>query len=175
MIAIRSFIELIIYLAIVAIIIELILPKGNTKKYVYTILSLFLLLNIISPVINIIRDIDMQEIYDDVLESMSIDTKYNKDDTVAVFAEYKNKKITDELKKEMLNDIKEKLNNMNIEVQKVDIKLKDNYEFKSLEVYIDSLDYLGENRHNKIVDIISMLEKEYDMPSNSIVITEEAK
>ena len=37
MIAIRGFIELIIYLAIVAIIIELILPKGNTKKYVYVI------------------------------------------------------------------------------------------------------------------------------------------
>ena len=174
MIAIRSFIEQIIYLAIVAIIIELILPKGNTKKYVYVILSLFLLLNIISPVINIIRDINMQEIYDDVLSNVSGKTKYNKEDTVAVFAEYKDKKITNELKEEMLKSIKNKLNDMNVKVNDIDIKLKDNYEFKSLEVYIDSLDYLGENRHKKIVDIVEMLENEYEIPTNSIVITEEA-
>jgi len=174
MIAIRSFIEQTIYLAIVAIIIELILPKGNTKKYVYGILSLFLLLNIVSPVINIIRDIDIKGVYDNVLSNISGDIEYNKADTVAVFAEYKNEKIANELKEEMIKDIEKKLNNINIKVNDIDIKLKDNYEFKSLEVYIDNLDYLGENRHNKIVDIISLLEKEYEMPSNSIIITEEA-
>jgi len=174
MVAIRSFIEQIIYLAIVAIIIELILPKGNTKKYVYCILSLFLLLNVVSPVINIIRDIDMQKIYDNVISNISSDVKYNNDDTVAVFAEYKNEKITEELKKEMLNDIEFKLNNMNVNVNDIDIKLNDNFEFNSLEVYIDNLNYLGENRYKKISDILSMLEKEYEIPTNSIVITEEA-
>ena len=153
MIAIRSFIEQIIYLAIVAIIIELILPKGNTKKYVYTILSLFLLLNIASPVINIIRDIDMQEIYDDVLANISNDSEYNQDDTVAVFAEYKNKKITKELKEEMIKDIESTLNNMNVKVNDIDIKLKDNYEFKSLVVYINNLDYnLHTNPVSKVLD-----------------------
>lgn len=174
MIAIRSFIEQIIYLAIVAIIIELILPKGNTKKYVYVILSLFILLNIVSPVINIIRDIDMQDIYNNILENISASAKYNNDDTVAVFAEFKNEKITNELKQQMTKDIENILNNMNITVNNIDIKLKDNYEFKSLEVHIDNLDYLGENRHKKIVDIITTLEEEYDIPTNSIIITEEA-
>jgi len=174
MIAIRSFVEQIIYLAIVLTIIELILPKGNTKKYVCCILSLFLLLNIVSPVINIIRDIDMQEIYDDILANISGDNKYNKEDTIAVFAEYKNEKITDELKGEMKKDIEKKLNNMNVKVNDIDIKLKDNYEFMSLEVYIDNLDYLGEGKQKKMLDIIITLEKEYGISSNYIIITEEA-
>lgn len=174
MIVIRSFIEQIIYLAIVAIIIELILPKGNTKKYIYSILSLFLLLNIISPVINIIREIDIQEIYNNIFSNISVAANHNKNSTIAVFSEYKDNKITNELKEEMLKNIKDKLNDINVKVNKIDIKLNENYEYKSLEVYINSLDYLGENRHQKIVDIISMLEKEYGLPSNSISITEEA-
>lgn len=174
MIAIRSFIEQIIYLTIVSIIIELILPKGNTKKYVYCILSLFLLLNIVSPVINIIRDVDMQEICDNVLSKISDNTNYNEDDTVAVFAEYKSERITNELKKEMLKDIENKLDNLNVKINDINIKLNDNYEFKTLEVYIENLDCLGEKKNKKIADIITLLEKEYGLPSNSIVITEEA-
>lgn len=173
MIAIRSFIEQIIYLAIVAIIIELILPKGNTKKYVYSILSLFLLLNIVSPVINIIRDIDMHDIYENVISNISSGVDYSKDGTVAVFAEYKNEKITQGLKEEMLKDIENKLNAMNVKVSNIDIKLNDEYEFERLEVNINNLDYLGDGSNKKILDIITMLETEYKIPNNSIVITEE--
>ena len=71
MVTLKSFIEQIIYISIVLIIIEIIMPKGNTKKYVYVVLSLFLLLNILSPVINILKDADIQNALDNVIQTIS--------------------------------------------------------------------------------------------------------
>ena len=56
----------------------------------------------------------------------------------------------------------------------IDINLNDKYEFERLEVYINNLDYLGQDRDRKILDIISTLEEDYEIPNNSIIITEEA-
>ena len=71
MVTLKSFIEQIIYISIVLIIIEIIMPKGNTKKYVYVVLSLFLLLNILSPVINILKAADIQNALDNVIQTIS--------------------------------------------------------------------------------------------------------
>lgn len=175
MIEVRSFIQQIIYIAIVAIIIELILPKGNTKKYVHVIMSLFILLNIISPVINIIRDLDMQNIFENVLENISGEVDKNSSKTVAVFSEYKNEKVTEDLKKELYKEIKAKLINLNVEVKDINIKINDEYVLEKLEVTIGSLDYLGETKNKKILDIMTTLETEYDISSNVIKIIEEDK
>lgn len=175
MIAIKSFIEQIIYIAMVAIIIELILPKGNTKKYVYVILSLFILLNIISPVINIIRDIDMQTVYEDVLANISGKVNSNADDAVAVFSEYKTEKVSETLKNEISKEIKKKLQNLNVEIKDINIKINEDYILEKLEITINNLDYLGKAKSDKILDIMTMLEKEYEISNNIITITEEGE
>lgn len=175
MIAIRGFIQQIIYIAIVAIIIELILPKGNTKKYVYVILSLFILLNVVSPVVNIIKDADMQTIYNNVLDAISENTINNLDNDVAVFSEYKNEKIVSSLKNELEKEIEDIFSNMNVELKELDLELTDEYTFKRLEVTIGNLDYLGKEKAKKISDIIMMLEKEYEISDHVIKITEEGK
>lgn len=175
MIAIRDFIKQIIYISVVAIIIELILPKGNTKKYVYVILSLFILLNVISPIINILRDIDMQQIYEDILANISIESEKNSFNAVEVFSEYKNEKVLEEAEEKLLVEIKEKLSNMNIELKELDLDFTDEYEFEKLKITINNLDYLGDNKKKKILDVITMLEDEYEIKTNAIVITEEAE
>lgn len=171
--AIRSFIELVIYVAIVAIIIELIMPKGNTKKYVYIILSLFILLNIVSPVINIIRDADMQGIFDNVLETMSTNTEYAGRNNIVEFSEYKNIKVTEDLEKDMLKDIKMNLSSLNVDFKDLDILLDEDLAFEELKVQIGNLDHLGDKKIQKISDIIEMISKEYNISENSIRIIEE--
>lgn len=175
--AIRSFIELIIYVAIVAIIIELIMPKGNTKKYVYVILSLFILLNIVSPIINIIKDTDMQEVFDNVLETVSTNTEnasaFYTD--IEEFSEYKNIKVTESLKENLSKEIKSLLIDMNVQFKKLDILLNDNYEFEELKIQIGNLDHLKDKRIEKISDIISRISKEYNVNENMIRIVEEGK
>lgn len=175
MIAIRDFIKQIIYISVVAIIIELILPKGNTKKYVYVILSLFILLNVISPIINVLRDIDMQQIYEDILANIPLESEKNSFNAVEVFSEYKNEKVLEEAEDKLLVEIEEKLRNMNIELKELDLDFTDEYEFEKLKITINNLDYLGDNKKKKILDIITMLEDEYEIKTNAIVITEEAE
>lgn len=175
MIAIRDFIQQIIYISVVVIIIELILPKGNTKKYVYVILSLFILLNVISPIINVLRDIDMQQIYEDILANIPLELEKNSFNAVEVFSEYKNEKVLEEAEDKLLVEIEEKLRNMNIELKELDLDFTDEYEFEKLKITINNLDYLGDNKKKKILDIITMLEDEYEIKTNAIVITEEAK
>lgn len=175
MIAIKEFIQQIVYVAIAVIIIELILPKGNTKKYVYVVLSLFILLNIVSPVINILKDVNMQNIYQDVLSNISSNKAQHSDDVVEAFSEYKNSKVEESLKNNIINEIEERLTNMNVKVKDIDISFNEEYSFENIEIHIENLDYLGDRRDEKILDIMTWLEKEYELPSNGINITEEAK
>ena len=175
MTGIRAFIEQIIYISIVAIIIELILPKGNTKKYVYVILSLFILLNIVSPVINIINDIDMQTVFDDVLETISTNTQNVDTISIKEFAAYKNTKVTEDLKNSLSKEIKNKLSSINVKFKDLQIVLNDNYEFEELKVEIGTLDHLNDKKIEKISDIITMIGKEYELDENKVTIIEEGK
>ena len=173
--AIRAFIEQIIYVAIVAIIIELILPKGNTKKYVYVILSLFILLNIVSPVINIIKDTDMQDVFDNVLETISTNTENANVTNIEEFSAYKNVKVTENLESNMLKDMENDLSSLNVEFKNLNIVLDDNYAFEELRVEIGNLAHLNNKKVEKISEIISMISKEYDIDENKIRIIEEGK
>lgn len=175
MATIKEFIEQIVYVAIAVIIIELILPKGNTKKYIYVVLSLFILLNVVSPVINILKDIDTQNIYEDVLSNISLNKAQHSDDVVEAFSEYKNSKVEESLKNNIIKEIEERLTNMNVEVIDIEINLNEEYSFEDIEIHIENLDYLRDRRDEKILDIMTWLEKEYEISNNSITITEEGK
>lgn len=48
---ISSWAEQIIIAVIIATILEMILPKGNSKKYIKTVIGIYILYVIISPVI----------------------------------------------------------------------------------------------------------------------------
>ncbi len=171
---IKEFLEQIIFVAITLIFIELILPKGNTKKYIYVILSLFVLLNVISPIVNIIKDADMQNIYDDVLGKLSTAKEEDIENDIAVFSEYKKEKIEESMRDELKKDITEKLSNINVELKDIKFSLNDDYSFENLEITIGNLDYLGDSKNDKILDIITKLEEEYNLQNNVIKITEEA-
>lgn len=51
---ISSWAEQLIIAVIIATILEIILPKGNSKKYIKTIIGIYILYTIISPVLNFI-------------------------------------------------------------------------------------------------------------------------
>lgn len=51
---ISSWAEQVIIAMIIATIIEMILPKGNSKKYIKMIIGIYILYTIISPVITLI-------------------------------------------------------------------------------------------------------------------------
>ncbi len=52
--SISSWAEQIIIAVIIATILEMILPKGNSKKYIKTVIGIYILYTIISPIITYI-------------------------------------------------------------------------------------------------------------------------
>lgn len=51
--SISSWAEQIVIAVIIVVIIEMILPKGNSKKYIKTVIGIYILYTIISPVISV--------------------------------------------------------------------------------------------------------------------------
>lgn len=174
MITLKSFIEQIIYIAIICIIVEIIMPKGNTKKYVYVILSLFVLLNILSPIFNVIKDIDVQSTLDNILETISGNVK-NSDVSIEDFSEYTNDKVKKELEEKLKTELQIKFLNIDMKVINVNIKKDVDNNFKSIEIEVENLEYLGENKLLKIADAIKLVAESYGIDESNIVITEEGK
>lgn len=171
MIALKSFIEQIIYIAIISIIIEIIMPKGNTKKYVYVILSLFVLLNILSPVFNVIKDVDMQSALDNILETISGNVE-SSNISIEDFSGYTNDKVKKELEEKLKTELKIKFLDIDMKVKEVNIKKDASNNFKSLEVEVENLEYLGENKISRIADAIKLVAESYGIDENNVVIIE---
>ena len=70
------------------------------------VLSLFLLLNILSPVINILKAADIQNALDNVIQTISGNVETENTINVSEFTEYKNTKLKKELENRLTSDIK---------------------------------------------------------------------
>ena len=129
--------EQIIVAVIIAGIIEMILPKGNNKKYVKAIIGVYILFTIISPVISKITDIDFQDIdYEEYFkqtetyQTMSQDLSNNNDKSVEEI-------YISNLKQDMKNKLQEK--GYIAENIEVDIELKDEANYGKINKIILSV------------------------------------
>lgn len=175
MVALKSYVQQIIYIGIIAIIIEIIMPKGNTKKYIYVVLSLFVLLNIVSPIVNVVKDIDVQNTLDNVLETISKDVDIANTSNIEEFSEYANAKVKEKLEEKLKTELAVKLLEIDIKVKEVKIITDIDSNFKEIEILVENLEYLKENKITKIADTIKLVSESYGVDENNIVISEEGK
>lgn len=174
MVALKSYVQQIIYIGIIAIIIEIIMPKGNTKKYIYVVLSLFVLLNVVSPIVNVVKDIDVQNTLDNVLETISGNVSTDTSN-IEEFSEYANAKVKEKLEEKLKTELAAKLLEIDIKVKEVKIITDIDSNFKEIEILVENLEYLEENKITKIADTIKLVAESYGVDENNIVILEEGK
>ena len=124
---INSWAKGIVVAAIIGTIIEIILPNGKNKKYIKTIIGIYILFVIIYPVINKIsgRNVNLDSITNTYNQTSMKLNKVNMD-------------INGYVDKTYINNIKEKI--------KEEIESK-GYEVKNLEIQIETKD---ENNYGKI-------------------------
>ena len=139
--------EQIIVAVIIAGIIEMILPKGNNKKYVKAIIGVYILFTIISPVVSKITDIDFQDIdYEEYFkqtetyQTMSQDLSNNNDKSVEEI-------YISNLKQDMKNKLQEK--GYIAENIEVDIELKDEANYGKINKIILSV-YKNEESNDDV-------------------------
>lgn len=77
--AVKTWSENIIIVVIITIIIEMIMPDGNSKKYVKVVSGLYLLYVIINPILGIDFELDVNEYANSIIGNETIETSSSTD------------------------------------------------------------------------------------------------
>lgn len=155
-----SWAEQVILAVIIATILELILPNSKNKKYVQMVIGVYVLFNIISPIIKNKEKLVFSEIYLD--KYITTSTKVEQSSMDARLE----KIYLDELE----NNIKSKFQNAGIEIIKctIDAELdttKKNAGIHSIDVKVKNVD-----DEKKILKIKQEIIEEYEISEDKIKI-----
>lgn len=135
----NSWAQGIILAVIVATIIEIILPKGNNKKYVKTIIGIYILFVIVYPLISKITNnkIDVEAVIASTSSTMS---KYEIDNSISLETnEYIEEVYKHTLEEDVTSRLKEK-----------------GYKINSLNLYLELADG---NRYGEIISMVMQVSK----------------
>lgn len=162
----KEYISTIIYICIFSIILELILPDNKMKKYIATLVSLLVILTIISPVFNFLKNEDIKAVISNSIEEISSNTNINMSTNNSYdFASYKDKMVTNSTKgkieKEILSNLKS--NFQKLDITKVTITLDEKYNLQMIDVYLTNL-----NGVDVASDIICHITKTYNVKDEII-------
>lgn len=125
---ISSWTQGIVVAVVVATIIEMLIPEGNSKKYIKVVIGVYILFNIVVPVINKISNnsldlsnlIDLEAYSKEIEKGNEISQNLNKDNTNNIKELYENN-----LKK----DIKSKVEDKGYKVNSINIEIENNEEY----------------------------------------------
>lgn len=134
---INSWAQGIILAVIIATIIEIILPEGKNKKYVKTVIRIYILFTIIYPLINKFTKIDINTLVENTTKQMST---YQENNLLKIDTD---KYIESTYKKKIEEDIKKRANENNLNIT-------------SINVYIETED---EGRYGTLNSLVMNVEK----------------
>lgn len=136
---ISSWAEQIIIAVIIATIIEMIVPKGNNKKYIKVVIGVYILFTIVAPVIQKIsgKDIKLDMNYEKYFSNVK---EYEAMSNSASSANDKN--IEDVYIESLKNDIRTRIKEKGYKVIsiKIDINLEDNSSYGSINKIVLQLE-----------------------------------
>lgn len=151
---ITSWVQGIIIAVIIGSIIEMLLPNGNSKKYIKVVIGVYIVFSIVSPVISKFTGselkldsiIDINK-YEDKISSYEIDTK-NLEST-------NNSNIKEVYILNLKKDIKAKIEDKGYIVNSIQIEIEDTeeYKVKNVNITISKRESKTEVEENKVNEI----------------------
>ena len=134
---INSWAQGIILAVIIATIIEIVLPEGKNKKYVKTVIGIYILFTIIYPLINKFTKVNINTLIENATKQTST---YQESNSLKIDTD---KYIESTYKKKIEEDIRKRANEKNLNIT-------------SLNVYIETED---ENRYGMLNSLVMKVEK----------------
>lgn len=164
---ISSWAQGIIMAVIIGAIIEMILPEGNSKKYVKIVIGVYVLFTIISPVILKITGKTIQ--VSDILElNKYIEETENNSKLYVTLDEDNSNNIKDIYESSLRNDIKAKIEAKGYNAKNIKLEIEDDEEYTLKKIDIEIYKNMEKNKKDietvQNVDInISQKSTENDM------------
>ena len=147
---INSWAQGIILAVIIATIIEIVLPEGKNKKYVKTVIGIYILFTIIYPLINKFTKLNINTLIENTTKQMST---YQESNSLKIDTD---KYIESTYKKKIEEDIKNKAKEKNLNIT-------------FLNVYIETED---ENRYGMLNNLVMKVKKEKVNEKNSNTVNQ---
>lgn len=164
----RNWIVALLCLSILIVIIQLVIPKTNLRKYIYTLIGIITVITIISPVVDLLKKQDIKESIADVLSSFNTN-----DAAISVNSSDLEEKKTGLVKVQFIDsikqDIKDKLESKNITVKSINVSVDDNYDITKLEIKIAK----SKTGIVSVNEIVKYVNNEYGIDYSKISIVEE--
>ena len=164
----RNWIVALLCLSILIVIIQLVIPKTNLRKYIYTLIGIITVITIISPVVDLLKKQDIKESIADVLSSFNTN-----DAAISVNSSDLEEKKTGLVKVQFIDsikqDIKDKLESKNITVKSINVSVDDNYDITKLEIKI----LKSKTGIVSVNEIVKYVNNEYGIDYSKISIVEE--
>ena len=135
----NSWLQEIILAVVISTIIEMIMPNGNNKKYIKVVLGLYIVFNIITPIVNkfINSNFEISSIIDinKYTKEMNTYEKVEKNNNISKSNEESIKQI---YISNLRNDIKAKLEDKDYSADKIEIEISndESYKIEKLSIYL---------------------------------------
>ena len=164
----KNFVNSLLCIGIFITFIKLIMPSGKVKKYIYSLIGIITIITIVSPFINFMQNVDVEESIKDVISNidMSENTSDDKEQTST------NSSVKDVFLDKLKTDIKDKLSQNSVTTDKIEIYIDDSYNIEKMEINIKNLRKTNSSLEN-VNKVVNYINQEYGIAYEKINIIEE--
>ena len=169
----RNWIVAMLCLGILIVIVQLVIPKTNLRKYVYSLIGIVTVITIVSPIVDVLKTGNVSSSISSVLDSMS-----SNEDTITVNSDALQDKQNELLKVQFIENLKSdvmfKLAHKDVVVNSINISVDDDYNVTKIEVKIAKIN-VEKTSLNSINEVIKYINSEYDIDYSKISVIEEGE
>lgn len=169
----RNWIVAMLCLGILIVIVQLVIPKTNLRKYVYSLIGIVTVITIVSPIVDVLKTGNVSSSISSVLDSMS-----SNEDTITVNSDGLQDEQNELLKVQFIENLKSdimfKLAHKDVVVNSINISVDDDYNVTKIEVKIAKIN-VEKTSLNSVNEVIKYINSEYDIDYSKISVIEEGE
>lgn len=169
----KNWINTLLMLGIFVIILQLIIPNTNLKKYINTLIGVLVIVTILSPVYDIFKNGNLDESLEVVISNIDEFTKENKtsNNVDADSSDIQNELIISSMQEKVKENILNKFNEKNIEISNIKVVISKTYEITNIDIYINE-EIMNDKKYN-VNQIIENIKEEYEIDYSKISVVGE--
>lgn len=169
--AFKIWISSLLCLGIFVTFIELVMPNSKFKKYIYSLVGIIAIITIISPIVNLYKNGDIESSVNKVISAMSKSISDNTIDTNNISTASQEELVKNQFIEKLKKDVSDKLTLKGIDVENVNISIDDQYNITKININIKKLNSKVATIDN-VNSVVSYINEQYDIDYSKIYVTE---
>lgn len=166
----KNWINTLLMLGIFVIILQLIIPNTNLKKYINSLVGLLVIVTILSPIYDVFKNGGFNENLELVISNIDEFTKQDQKNSDAQ-DNIQSELIISSMKDKIKENISQKFITQGIQVESVKTEISKDYEVISISIYFEK--NIMSTKKDKINRVVDSIKEEYDIDYSNISIVEE--